>query len=390
MRILIILREFYSPAKPIGGAERQAVKLSTCLVERGVDVKIVAGKWDWGQKSQDQIEGLAVDRHFTAWGMFDIRGLRRISPYIYLVSLYFYLFVHRNEYDLIHCHSALFGAYIVTSAGRRFRKKTLIRAMASGVWGDVQRVQQGTTIFGARWMQRQAVTADCFIALNPQVEDELISLGVSPEIIHQIPNGVVLEPENPKQDYVIRDKVTILFVGRLHPQKGVEDLIRAFEISSRTLPDISWSLKIAGSGYLRNKLEQLSEHLSVNDKVEFLGEIEDPDSLYLDADIFLLPSHSEGMSNSLLEALAHGLPVIASDIPGNHDLIVDQENGLLFEENNYEELAEELVRVVQDANLRKRIGSSAYLSVVDHYSINKITDRYIDLYKQLLDIEGQS
>lgn len=388
MRILIILREFYSPTRPIGGAERQAVKLATCLVERGVDVKIVAGKWDWGQKSQDQIEGLAVDRHFTAWGMFDIRGFRRMSPYIYLVSLFLYLFVHRNDYDLIHCHSALFGSYIVTSAGKRFRKKTLIRAMASGVWGDVQRVQQGTTILGARWMQRQAVNADCFIALNPQVEEELINLGVPPEIIHQIPNGVVVESENPKQDYVITDKVTILFVGRLHPQKGVEDLIRAFEIASRTLPDKSWSLKIAGSGYLRNKLEQLSEHLSVNDKVEFLGEIEDPDSLYLDADIFLLPSHSEGMSNSLLEALAHGLPVIASDIPGNHDLIVDQENGLLFKENNYEELAKELVHLVQDTNLRKRIGSSAYLSVVDRYSINKISDRYINLYKKLLDIEG--
>lgn len=390
MRILIILREFYSPTKPIGGAERQAVKLATCLVERGIDVKIVAGKWDWGQKSQDQIEGLAVDRHFTGWGMFDIRGLRRLGPYIYLVSLFLYLFVHRNEYDLIHCHSALFGAYIVTSAGKRFRKKTLIRSMASGVWGDVQRVQQGTTILGAKWMQRRAVNADCFVALNPQVKEELISIGVSPEKIHQIPNGVVVQPENPRQEYEITDNVTVLFVGRLHPQKGVGDLIRAFEIASTTMPDKSWSLKIAGSGYLRNELEQLSEQLSVNDKVEFLGEIDDLDSLYLGADIFLLPSHSEGMSNSLLEAMASGLPVIASDIPGNHDLIVDQENGLLFEENNIEELADDLLQLVQDNNLRKRIGSSAYLSVVDRYSINKISDRYINLYKQLLEFEVQS
>ena len=384
MRILIILREFYSPSKPIGGAERQALKLATSFIAKGLSVRIVSGKWDWGQPCQDQIHSIPVDRHFTAWGMFDIRGLRRISPYIYLLSLFIYLFRNRNDYDIIHCHSALYGAFVVASAGRLLGKKTVIRSMASGAWGDVQRVQQGTTIWGAKWMQRRAAEADCFVALNSQVEEELVDIGVSPKRIVNIPNGVEIDQKNPKKNYEIGDTCTGLFVGRLHPQKGVDVLLHAFNKAAQMMPELSWRLQVAGSGYLRDELEGFGEQLSINEMVDFLGEVDDLKTIYGGADIFILPSRSEGMSNALLEAMANGLPSIASNIPGNFDLIINEKNGILVEADNRDEFANSIVALAQDQGLREQIGNNAFAYVAENFSIDEIAHRYVSLYDKLM------
>ena len=81
MRVLLILREFYCPALPIGGAERQALKLAGELHKMGVSVRIVTGLWGWGQRRREIIQGVNVERHFAAWGMFGIKGLRKFGFY---------------------------------------------------------------------------------------------------------------------------------------------------------------------------------------------------------------------------------------------------------------------------------------------------------------------
>jgi L-malate glycosyltransferase len=382
-RVLLVLRDFYCSSMPIGGAERQALRLSRKLQEKGASVTVVTGLWDWGQPGRQMLQGVPVHRLFTAWGMFDIRGLRKFGQYLYLLSLFGYLVRNHASYDVIHCHSAMFEAAIVIATARLLRKPALIRSMASGGWGDLAMVRQDRSIKGTGWMLRQFCRADAVVALNNQVSEEMQRIGVAEESIVCIPNGIEPEPDRRKSDYSIGDSVKVVFVGRLHPQKGVDTLLKALKLAAQTDPHDGWRLVLAGTGPLEQALRSLAAELGISEWVEFLGQVEDVDGLLNQSDLFALPSFSEGMSNALLEAMAHGLPCIVTDIPGNHDLIRDKENGLLVPVDDPVVLAQVLVETARDEPTRRRLGQGAYQTVQTHYSLSQVADRYIQLYERL-------
>jgi glycosyltransferase involved in cell wall biosynthesis len=369
---------------PIGGAERQALKLAGRLIEKGVIVTVVAGRWDWGQPRHEKINGVPVRRHFAGYGIFNIKGLRRLGQYVYLLTLLLNLVRHRNEYDLIHCHSAMFGASVVVLAGKWLHKKTLVRAMASGTWGDIQRMREERSIWGTGWMLSKLKEADCIVALNNQVFDELVEIGVKPERIVCIPNGVEIEQIERKTDYSLGHKVTVTFAGRLHPQKGVDVLLSAFKKVREELPQFSWRLKLVGGGILCYELQAMARQLAIDRAVEFLGQVDDPFPLLGQSDIFVLPSRSEGISNALLEALAHGLPCIVTDIAGNNDVIRHGENGLLVQPDNDNDLAAAIASLATDQKLRERLGREAIGIVEEKYSLDSVAKQYMTLYAGLL------
>ncbi|RLC77201.1 MAG: hypothetical protein DRI81_08965 [Chloroflexi bacterium] len=386
MKVLIVLRYFYCPSESIGGAERQALKLAQRLIERGVDVTVVSGQWERGQPRRDEVGGVPVHRHFTGWGTSRLRGMGRISQYLYMLTLFLYLVGHRNEYDFIHCHSAMFSAPVVVLAGRLLHKKTLVRAMASGVWGDIKRLREGEggSIWGTRWMVNQLQDADAIVALNPQVAVELTEIGVAPDRIVHIPNGVEVEHIRRKTDYGLGREVDVAFVGRLHPQKGVDTLLAALRHVYEEHPHLFWRLRLVGSGSRRPQFEALARQLLVEQTVEFMGEVDDPFPILERSDIFVLPSRSEGMSNALLEAMAHGLPCIATDIPGNNDIITSGRNGLLVHLDDEDDLASAIGRLATDQGLRERLGREAARCVEETYSLAVTADRYVGLYTTLL------
>lgn len=388
MRVLLVLRYFYCPSLPIGGAERQALKLAKRLMERGVTVTVVGGRWDWGQPRREEISGIPVHRHFTGWGGFGIRGLRRVSQYLYLVTLFLYLVRHRNEYDLIHCHSALFGASVVAFAGAMLHKKSMIRAMASGPWGDIKRLREGErgTIWGSRWMLNQLRKADHLVALNRQIAEELVEIGVQPERIIHAPNGVEIEQIQQKTDYGLNHdhEITVAFVGRLHPQKGVDVLLSAFQQVRKESPQFSWQLKLIGMGGERSNYEAMAQQLGIDQAAEFVGQVDDPLPLLPQSDIFVLPSRSEGMSNALLEAMASGLPCIATDIAGNNEVISQKANGLLVQPDDHNDLATAMASLATDEKLRRRLGQAAIKTVEEKYSLDSVVDQYINVYEALL------
>ena len=385
MRVLLVLRYFYCPSMDIGGAERQALRLAQALQEKGVSVTVAAGLWDWGQPRRETIQGVPVHRHFTAWGMWNIRGLRRFGQYLYLLSLFLYLVRHRAAYDVIHCQSAMFEASVVAVAGRWLHKPTLVRSMASGAWGDFRMVRQDRTIRGTSWMLRQVRRADAVVALNPQVADEMVALGVAKEKIRSIPNGVDVPSGRHGRDYALGNPIVVTFVGRLHPQKDAATLVRACGLLLQERPDLSWRLKLAGTGPLAGYLKRLAEELSISRQVEFLGHVNDVDALLEQSDLFVLPSLSEGISNALLEAMAHGLPCIVTDIPGNNDVIRDGENGVLVQVEDVVGLAQAVLAVVENAAWREKLGEEARQTVETRYSLTAVADQYMRLYESLLD-----
>jgi glycosyltransferase involved in cell wall biosynthesis len=258
--------------------------------------------------------------------------------------------------------------------------------MASGVWGDIKRLREGEggSISGTKWMLDQLKQADCIVALNQQVSDELLEIDVKPERVIHLPNGVEIEHIKPKTDYSLEQKVTVTFVGRLHPQKGVAVLLSAFKKAREELPQFSWCLQLIGEGSQRFKFETLAQQMSIEKEVEFLGQVSDPFPLLGQSDIFVLPSRSEGMSNALLEALAHGLPCVVTDIAGNNDVIQHNENGLLVQLDDVNDLATALTSLATNQKLRERLGQQGLKIAQEKYSLDSVTNQYVTLYTNLL------
>ena len=380
MRVLMVVRQFFPWA---GGTEKQAQKLAAMLIEKGGAVKVVTGWWTCGTRQREVIDKIPVFRNFTLWGFFDLKGFRKFGGYIYILSLLWYLWRYRRDYDLIHIHLLSYPAFPAVLAGRWFGKKSIIKIANSDRGSDIRRMQNNDLLPGQKQMLPLTLQADCFVAINSRIIAELQAAGVPPERIVVIPNGVEVDGRVPKQSYSLGGSVRLVFVGRLHPQKGLDLLLPAFKQVVTRRPDIDWQLWVVGDGSLRSELERLAAQLELGSAVKFWGQVADVPAYLARADIFVLPSRAEGMSNALLEAMAHGLPCIATGISGNVDLVGHGEDGLLVPPDSQADLVEAILRLVDDNSLRERLGRRARQKVVAHYSINSVAERYIDLYRTL-------
>jgi glycosyltransferase involved in cell wall biosynthesis len=385
MRILMLTRQFYPWA---GGTERQAQKLSRELIRQGVDVKVVTGWWFRGTCRREVVSGITVDRVFTCWQMFNVKRLRRFGDYLYMLTLSWYLWRQRRLYDLIHIHMINYHAIVGVLAGRLWGKKTLVKIAASGRDGDLRRMGANRTIPGVRWMLPQVRHVDCAVSLNSEARQELLDAGFSPEIIISIPNGIDVRELPTKQSYSLHGEVGLVFVGRLHPQKNVDRLLRALALLIERHPTISWRLQLLGEGFLRGRLEELARQLAITDRLTFVGKVENVSDYLAESDIFVLPSRAEGMSNALLEAMAYGLPCVATDIPGNDVLIDDETTGLLVPVDDPEALANAIGRLHGSQPLRERLGRAAAMKARRHFAIDQVARQYIQLYSRLLNEES--
>jgi glycosyltransferase involved in cell wall biosynthesis len=170
-------------------------------------------------------------------------------------------------------------------------------------------------------------------------------------------------------------------VGRLVPQKGHRHLLEA--LSQLKKRGMSFSLMIVGNGPLRSELESQVEELGLSGDVSFLGHREDVYDLLSSFDIFVLPSEFEGLPFALLEAMAARRPIIASDVDGIGDAIVDEENGLLVPSKDPGALAAALERLVGEDRLRQELGNNAR-SAVARFDLPRMIARTEELYESLL------
>lgn len=381
LRVLMVVRLFYPW---VGGAERQAHKLAKRLVERGVSVELVTGWWFWGTPQCEVLDGISIYRNLTLWEFFGIRGLRKFGGYLYILTLLWHLWRRRDAYDLIHVHGLNYHTFAAVLAGQRLNRKVITKLANSGSASDIRKMQQDKQLALSRFMVPTALQSDCFVALNRTIVDELAAAGVPLHRIVSLPNGVACTDLDVKQDYALHTPVRMVFVGRLHPQKGLDTLLRAVQRLLQERSTLDLRLQLLGDGPLRADLAHLAEQLQITRYVEFWGERDDVLAHLPRADLFVLPSRAEGISNALLEAMACGLPVIVSQIPGNVELVQHERSGLLFPVDNERALAEELLTLIERPALRARLGRAARATVENEYSLDSVAARYVALYRRLL------
>lgn len=370
----------------IGGTERQAHKLARQLIRQGHDVRLVTGWWFRGTPQRETIDGLPVFRNHTLWEFFGIKGLRKLGGYLYILSLMWHLWRTRHTYDVIHIHGLNYHTFAAVTAGHWAGRPTVAKLANSGPASDIQKMRESRQLALARFMLSGALKSDRFVAVNRAVVHELLSAGVPAERIMEIPNGVDTDNIEPRSDYSLRDPSKLLFVGRLHPQKGLDTLIRAFR-ELRSGFDHPLRLQLLGEGPIRSELAHLADELDLAGDVDFLGSTDDVPEYLRQADVFVLPSRAEGLSNALLEAMSSGLPVVATRIPGNLDAIDDHMSGLLCEVDDTVSLVVALREMLEDAALRSRLGVNALRRTEERYSLRRVAERYTGLYRDMLELQ---
>lgn len=197
------------------------------------------------------------------------------------------------------------------------------------------------------------------------------------EKIHLIPNGVDVNLFKPFNKKFNSKNIQILSVGRIEKQKNYENLIEAIALLDHKK---YITLTIIGRGSLQKRLENLAKKLSVKLKIIDFAPHDQMPNFYASADIFILPSLIEGHPKALLEAMASGLPCIASKVPGNAEIIRDGKTGV-FSTTESGDIKNKIDFLVQNDDLREKLGENARRFITENYNIEKLVTKEVEILK---------
>jgi glycosyltransferase involved in cell wall biosynthesis len=352
-----------------GGAEKQLALLATGLPREEFDVHVAVLTHTGPLEETLRAAGVPVTVIGKRW---------KVDPFAYwrLKAL-----IRRLQPDIVH--TWLFAA---NSYGRQ-------AAIAAGV----KHIVAGERCVDP-WKSSLHLTIDRSLARRTQrivtnssgVVDFYASRGLPADKFTVIPNGIrVTEPTEPVSRPELLAELglpadtdrLIGIVGRLWPQKRVKDLLWAAELL-KTARDGCHAL-IIGDGPQRWRLTRYRDQLRMADRAHFLGERSDVARLMPHFDVLWLASGYEGQSNAIMEAMAAGVPVVATDIPGNRDLVVPEETGYLVAVGDRAEFARKSTWLFDDEPLRKKMGAAGRQRILTHFTVEQLVARHAELYRQL-------
>ena len=173
----------------------------------------------------------------------------------------------------------------------------------------------------------------------------------------------------------------MLAVGRLWPQKRYRDLIWAGELIASTRNDTT--LIVIGEGPKRSELLRFRDAVTTPKHVAFVGARDDVEQLLPHADLFWIGSEYEGQSNSVIEAMQAGVPVVASDIPGNRDLVIHDQTGRLVKLGDRAAFSRESLDLLENPDVAQRLGEAARDRVSREFSVDQMVRMHVQLYQEL-------
>lgn len=372
LSVLMVIRAFHPI---IGGAEKQAQLLAESFIRSGIHVEVVTSRFTKQMKKFEIINEVPVNR-------INCPNIKYLGNIIFFIGLFVFLIRKRIEYDIYHVHQAQDHCLIVGLFLSIFNKRAILKITGSGDNFDINKLKKRKI---AKILISYIYKYEKFIVFNKGVIGQLIDYKIPSSKIKVIPNGIEIS-ELPIRDIKLdKSSINLITIGRLEKIKNIEVIVRALPILMGKKHHInSVKLLIIGDGPEREYLKKITLQEGVIDNVIFEGYQNDPTSYLLTADIFILSSWSEGMSNTLLEAMASGIPIIASDIPSNKILISHLEHGLLFPPESADDLADRIIELTDDDVLSHSMAANARLKIETEYNIDYIVKRYTALYSEII------
>jgi len=233
-------------------------------------------------------------------------------------------------------------------------------------------------------LERLAVRrADCVVVVSHEMAKRLASQGVPPSKIEVVHNACLVTPERDDQAWRAEARPMVIgVIGRLSPEKGVDLALDVHREVIRQFP--TSQLLIVGEGPERMTLERHGERLGIGRSVSWLGYREDVSEIYRRLTLLLIPSRSEGLPNVALEAMGHGVPVVATSVGGIPELVTDGENGLLARPDNTGELAQKVLSILKDPSLQRRLGQRARQQMASRFSLEIRVRALAGIYRRVL------
>ena len=376
LHVLMVTPKYPHPV--VGGLEKQSHELAKALIAKGVKVSALSTRFDVRQAATEVVDSVRV--HRIPWTD------RRISRFALMP---FRLMVAplriRADVDVVHIHQhSPFGLMVILLT-LLIQKPVITKLPNVGEYG-VPGLQRGAL----GWIRtRVLVTSDAVVAMSNESLAELTEIHYPPQRVLQAPNGITADG-NADATFRVPDRADVcrvVFVGRLSPEKQLDTLLRAWsKVASGTNRVVQ--LELLGDGPDAAAVRAEVDRLAIADTVRMRGHVENVRQRLKYCHIFVLPSTHEGNSNAVLEAMAAGLPVVATPVGGTPMQVGPDGAQLLVPVGDVDQLAERLLMLIEQPHLRLVLGSAMRKRVLEQFDINRIADRYICAYQTLVSGEA--
>ena len=346
----------------IGGQEKLLVEFARCADRRRFELRFVS----LGGRGV-----LADDVEAHGW---PVTALGRPAGFRPGLVLRLARLFRSERIDVVHTHDErphIYGAIAAWLAGVR----RLIHTRHHGMADRLTPRQVGLVRLAAQLTDR-------FVCVSADSARQAVRQGVSARTVHVLWNGIDLTRFDPLP---VREGGPVVTVARLSPEKDIGTLLRATALAARA--DESFHLEIAGDGPCMADLRRTAAELGLNGRVRFHGQVRDVPGLLARAGLFVLPSLTEGVSLTLLEAMACGLAIVATRVGGNPEVVADGETGLLTPPGDPAALAHAMLRLRRDDLERRRMEQAGRRRVERWFDVRRMTAEYEKMY---LGLDGQA
>ena len=370
LRVVMVIQS-YLPR--LGGAEKQLAAICRELRNQGLEPSIVTRRYP-GMSAFELIEGTPVYRVAAP-------RPKALAALCYLIFGYFRIRSLRPQ--LLHAHELLSPTDLGILAKRSLGCPLMVKVLRGGELGDLDKLHHRRG--GKARIQRLKQHVDIFLTISREIEAELAAEGIDAARCRFLPNGVdthIYQPAADRAKKEIRaalglpDGPICLYSGRLAPEKGLDTLLESWKKINTGHPQAH--LLLLGSGPQEAALRQMA-----GERVIFGGYVPDPCLYYQACDLFVLPSQTEGLSNAMLEAMACGLPVVATRVGAAQELNPIGENGRLVSAGSAQELAQALEFFLSNPLEGRRMGANGRKFIQNAYSLDQTLARLTAVYAEL-------
>lgn len=381
LRILMVTPRYWPL---VGDTERLTTRLANEFCARDCPTTVLTARWhtDWPESvvHREAVVQRLPGSPRGGWTTFG-----------YMRALSRWVRQHATEFDVVYVMNLRQDAYAIVGALRPHAPPVVLRSQRAGVTGDCYWQEQAR--FGSR-IRRRCQAAAAIVSSTNVSTDELLRAGYSK--VHKIEYGAdKIEPRSAASRFHAREALAdvnqdlrvsefapvAICVDRFAERRGLPDLIRAWLPIADRWP--SSKLWLIGDGPLRDSLHESVVELGLRQQIAMPGSFDELSELFHAADVFVSPAPDYGTTQAMVEAMAAGLPIIATDTPDVRELVDDGTHGYLVPSGQRRQLAERISQLFEATELALQFGLAARRRANECYSLYRTVEDHLNLFQQL-------